>query len=260
MMTTSRDFTAKVVLITGSSSGIGAVTAVEFARLGAQVVVTGRRRDRVSAVAKQCAEASPTGAKALEVVADVTNDDDCRRLVSDTIKTFKKLDILVNNAGRGVGSSIRDGDILDKYELIMNTNLRSVVRLTHLCVEHLEKTKGNIINMSSILAIKPKGLFHYSMSRAALQMFTKCVALELGPKGIRANVVHLGPTNTEAMRVRLIANNVISDDIMEWMAKIPLGRAGEPMDVAKVLLYLTSNDASFVTGSNFVVDGGLHTV
>ena len=154
-MTTSRDFTGKVVLITGSTSGIGAVTAVEFARLGAQVVVTGRRKDRVSAVAKQCAEASPTGAKALEVVADVTNDDDCRRLVADTIKTFKKLDILVNNAGRGVVSSIRDGDILDKYELIMNTNLRSVVRLTHLCVEHLEKTKGNIVNMSSLLALKP---------------------------------------------------------------------------------------------------------
>ena len=154
-MTTSRDFTGKVVLITGSSGGIGAVTAVEFARLGAQMVVTGRRKDRVSAVAKQCAEASPTGAKALEVVADVTNDDDCCRLVSDTIKTFKKLDILVNNAGRGVGSSIRDVDILDKYELIMNTNLRSVVWLTHLCVEHLEKTKGNIVNMSSILAFKP---------------------------------------------------------------------------------------------------------
>ncbi|CAG2174508.1 unnamed protein product, partial [Oppiella nova] len=163
----------------------------------------GRRKDRVSAVAKQCAEASPTGAKALDVVADVTNDNDCRRLVSDTIKTFKKLDILVNNAGRGVGSSIRDGDILDKYELIMNTNLRSVVRLTHLCVEHLEKTKGNIVNMSSVMAIKPKGLFCYLMSMAALDMSTKCVALELAPKGIRANVVNLGPVNTEAMRVRL---------------------------------------------------------
>ncbi|CAG2175854.1 unnamed protein product [Oppiella nova] len=197
-MTTSRDFTGKVVLITGSSGGIGAVTAVEFARLGAQVVVTGRRKDRVSAVAKQCAEASPTGAKALEVVADVTNDDDCRRLVSDTIKTFKKLDILINNAGRGIVESIWDEDILDKYELIMNTNLRSVVRLTHLCVEHLEKTKGNIVNVSSIGAFKPRGpCYSYSMSKAAMDMFTKCVALELGPKGIRANTINPGSVKTE---------------------------------------------------------------
>ncbi|CAG2174632.1 unnamed protein product [Oppiella nova] len=234
MMATSRDFTAKVVLITGSSSGIGAQTAVEFARLGAQVVVTGRRKDKVFAVAKQCAEASPTGAKALVVVADVTNEDDCRRLVSDTIKTFKKLDILVNNAGLYLVSSIWDGDILDKYEPIMNTNLRSVVRLTHLCVEHLEKTKGNIVNMSSIGAFKPSGLL-YSMSKAALDMFTKCVALELGPKGIRANVVKYALPYVKLLGTKILCLN---------------------MDVTKAVLYLTSDDSSFVTGSNFVVDGG----
>ncbi|CAG2177460.1 unnamed protein product [Oppiella nova] len=255
-MTTSRDFTGKVVLITGSSGGIGAVTAVEFARLGTQVVVTGRRKDRVSAVANQCAEASPTGAKALEVVADVTNDDDCRRLVSDTIKTFKKLDILVNNAGLYLVSSIWDGDILDKYELIMNTNLRSVVWLTHLCVEHLEKTKGNIVNISSISAFKPRGLL-YSMSKGALDMFTKCVALELGPKGIRANVVNLGGVKSKVFEITHNFTKEEVDEYYEGLAtKYPIGRMGEPMDVTKAVLYLTSDEASFVTGSNFVVDGG----
>ncbi|CAG2174482.1 unnamed protein product [Oppiella nova] len=253
-MTTSRDFTGKVVLITGSGGGIGAVTAVEFARLGAQVVVTDRRRDRVSVVAKQCAEASPTGAKALEVVADVTDDDDY------TIKTFKKLDILVNNAGRGISQKIGDADILDKYELLMNTNLRSVVRLTHLCVEHLEKTKGNIVNVSSITAFKPKWL-SYSISKAALDMFTKCVALELGPKGIRANVVNPGSVKTEFLEISLNVNKAKSDELLEGIAmKCPMGRVGEPMDVTKAVLYLTSDDASFVTGSNFVVDGGLQYV
>ncbi|CAG2176150.1 unnamed protein product [Oppiella nova] len=250
-MTTSRDFTGKVVLITGSGGGIGAVTAVEFARLGAHVVVTDRMKDRVSAVAKQCAEASPTGAKALEVVADITNDDDCRRLVSDTIKTFKKLDILVNNAGRGVVSSIWDEDILDKYELLMNTNLRSVVWLTHLCVEHLEKTKGNIVNISSVAALKP----------AALDMFTKCVALELGPKGIRANVVTPGPVKTEFIENIHNVTKAKSDELYaERAKKCPMGRVGEPMDVTKAVLYMTSDDASFVTGSNFVVDGGAQYV
>ncbi|CAG2165947.1 unnamed protein product [Oppiella nova] len=261
-MTTSRDFTGKVVLITGSGGGIGAVTAVEFARLGARVVVTDFRKDRVSVVAKQCAEASPTGDKALEVVADVTNDDDCRRLVADTIKTFKKLDILVNNAGRGIVSSIWDGDILDKYELIMNTNLRSVVWLTHLCVEHLEKTKGNIVNVSSIAALKPKQLSYlYSMSKAALDMFTKCVALELGPKGIRANIINPGPVKSEFVEISRNVTKEKSDELFAERAKIcPIGRVGEPLDVAKAVLYLTSDEASFVTGSNFVVDGGVQYV
>ncbi|CAG2163321.1 unnamed protein product [Oppiella nova] len=259
-MTTSRDFTGKVVLITGSSSGIGAQTAVEFARLGAHVVVTGRRKDRVCAVAKQCAEASPTGVKALEVVADVTNDDDCRRLVADTIKTFKKLDILVNNAAWNMAHSILDGDILDKYELIMNTNLRSVIRLTHLCVEHLAKTKGNIVNISSASAFKPSEPL-YSMSKVALDMFTKCVALELSPKGIRANVVNPGVVNTEGLRLGLHVNKEKSDQLLEGLAEMtPLGRVAEPMEVSKAVLYLTSDDASFVTGSNFVADGGIQYV
>ncbi|CAG2176884.1 unnamed protein product [Oppiella nova] len=259
-MTTSRDFTGKVVLITGSTSGIGAVTAVEFARLGAHVVVTGRRKDRVSAVAQQCAEASPTGAKALEVVADVTNDDDCRRLVSDTIKTFKKLDILVNNAGRGSVSRIWDGDILDKYELIMNTNLRSVVRLTNLCVEHLEKTKGNIVNVSSVSAFKPRKPI-YPMSKAALDMFTKCVALELGPKGIRANVINPGPVKSEFVEIYRNVTKAKSDELYEEIVKrCPIGRVGEPLDVSKAVLYLSSDEASFVTGCNFVVDGGAQYV
>ncbi|CAG2174620.1 unnamed protein product, partial [Oppiella nova] len=247
------------VLITGSSGGIGAVTAVEFARLGAQVVVTGRRRDRVSAVAKQCVEASPTGVKALEVVADVTNDDDCRRLVADTIKTFKKLDILVNNAGRGIFSSIRDENILDKYALIMNTNLRSVVWLTHLCVEHLEKTKGNIVNVSSIAALKPL-MPVFSVSKAPLDMFTKCVALELAPNGIRVNGINPGYVKTEEA-VRPHPNKAKADELKERFKNMcPLGRAGEPMNVTKAVLYLLSDEASFVTGHNFVVDGGIQHV
>ncbi|CAG2179502.1 unnamed protein product [Oppiella nova] len=181
----------------------------------------------------------------MEVVADVTNDDDCHRLVTDTIKTFKKLDILVNNAGRGIVLSIGNGDILDKYELIMNTNLRSVVWLTHLCVEHLEKTKGNIVNVSS----------------AALDMFTKCVALELGPKGIRANVINSGLVKTEALGISLNLTKEKCDQLYVKKAeKCPIGRVGEPLDVTKAVFYLASDDASFVTGSNFVVDGGAQYV
>ena len=144
------NFSGKVVLITGSSAGIGAATAVQFSRAGAQVVVTGRRADKVSEVAKECLKVSPKQSKALEVVADVTKPEDLRRLVDTTVKHFGKLDVLVNNAGAGTVTSINNKDFYETYLKVMQINLNSVVYLTHICVEHLEKTKGNIINISSI--------------------------------------------------------------------------------------------------------------
>ena len=149
------DFEGKVVLITGSSSGIGAATAVQFAKAGANVVVTGRNADRVKAVAKQCRKVSPKKANPLEVLADITKREDLRRLVETTIKTFGRLDILVNNAGFGVLASVTDPEYMDKFQNALDINLNSVVYLTHLSVEHLEKTKGNIINISSVAAIRP---------------------------------------------------------------------------------------------------------
>ena len=121
-------------------------------------MVTGRNALKVSEVAKQCSKVSPKGLDALEVVADVTNTDDCKRLIDSTINKFGKLDILVNNAGRGTFASISDPSIIEKYDNIMNLNVRSVVYLTHLAVEHLEKTKGVIINISSIVGLKPVSL------------------------------------------------------------------------------------------------------
>ena len=149
-MSLQYNFSGKVVLITGSSSGIGAATAVQFSRAGANVVVTGRRADRVSEVAKECLKVSPKQSKALEVVADVTKPEDLRRLVDTTVKHFGKLDVLVNNAGAGIAAKIDEKDFYDKFQKAMQINLDSVVYLTHICVEHLEKTKGNVINISSV--------------------------------------------------------------------------------------------------------------
>ena len=155
-MSKNRDFTGKVALITGSSSGIGAETAVLLAKLGADVVITGRNGDNLLAVAKHVMKVSPKGENGvLQVVADVSKDDDCRKLIESTIEKFGKLDILVNNAGMGCYSPINDPQIMDTYDKIMNINLRSVLLLTHLAVPHLEKTKGVIINISSVNGIRP---------------------------------------------------------------------------------------------------------
>ncbi|CAG2171705.1 unnamed protein product [Oppiella nova] len=244
-MPDARDFTGKVVLITGSSTGIGAEIAVEFARLGAQVVVTGRDAQRVSDVAKQCREVSPKGLKALEVLADMSVSEDCRRLIATTIDTFTRLDVLVNNAGKGVLSTLTDPDIMHKYRDCMDTNLRSVVLLTHLCVQHLVKTGGNIVNISSNAAIKPTPrLPLYRTAKCALDMFTKCAALDAG--AVSTNfLLTMGSTKQES--------DVKYNEIA---MKTPVGRVGEPIDIANAVLYLSSPDAQFITGSCFVCDGG----
>jgi NAD(P)-dependent dehydrogenase (short-subunit alcohol dehydrogenase family) len=115
-MANSRDFSGKVALITGSSSGIGAATAISLSKAGAQVVVTGRNADNVSKVSQECEKVSPNGLKALEVVADLIKEEDCKRLIDSTISKFGKLDILVNNAGAGVTTHIKDPSIMDSYE------------------------------------------------------------------------------------------------------------------------------------------------
>ncbi|XP_054167761.1 uncharacterized protein LOC128965132 [Oppia nitens] len=149
-MSVSYDFTGKVALITGSSSGIGAGIAQLSAKSGANVVVTGRNTDRVAKVAKQCTDLSPKQLTALEVVGDVNKQVDCDRLIDSTVQTFGKLDILVNNVGFAHMADVDTEDYFQIFQNVMQTNLNSVVYLTHKSVEHLAKTNGNIINISSI--------------------------------------------------------------------------------------------------------------
>ncbi|CAG2177164.1 unnamed protein product, partial [Oppiella nova] len=218
------------------------------------VVVTGRRADKVSEVAKECLKVSPKQSKALEVVADVTKPEDLRRLVDTTVKHFGKLDVLVNNAGAGVGGKIEDKDFYDKFQKAMQINLNSVVYLTHICVEHLEKTKGNIVNISSVAGLRA-GFSPYSVAKCALDMFTKCMAAELGPKRIRVNVINPGPIRTEFLTA-MGSSQAESDKVFDAYAVVPVGRAGLSDDVADSILYLASDHAAFITGTNLISDGG----
>lgn len=154
-MANGRDFSGKVALITGSSSGIGAETAITLSKLGALVVITGRDCENVSKIAIQCQNVSPKQIKPLEIAADLTIDDDCKRLVETTIEKLGKLDILVNNAGAGTLTQFSDHNFINAFDTIIKLNLRSVIFVTQLSVKYLELTKGVIINMSSVLALKP---------------------------------------------------------------------------------------------------------
>lgn len=155
-MSLSYNFEGKVALVTGSSSGLGSGIARKFAKAGASVVVTGRDAASVAKVAKECYELSPKRIRPLEVVADITHESDAERLVRETTNRFNRLDVLVNNAGSCEFTTTADvSTALHNYDRIMALDVRSLVHITLLAVPHLAKTKGNIVNISSICAMKP---------------------------------------------------------------------------------------------------------
>ncbi|CAG2110531.1 unnamed protein product [Medioppia subpectinata] len=228
-MSVTYNFAGKVALITGSSSGIGAATAILFAKSGANVVITGRNAERVSEVAKQCLDVSPDGSKALEVVADVTSDEDLQRLVDTTIKTFGKIDILVNNAGAVAGGAgLSDNNYINGFRQVLKMNLDS-------CAPNLSA---------------------YCMSKSALDMFTKCMAAELGPKGIRVNNVNPGAVKTNLPQAAGLSDEIAQTFYDMYGKLYPVGRYGLAQDIAHAIVFLASDESSFMTGTTLLADGG----
>ncbi|XP_054167647.1 3-oxoacyl-[acyl-carrier-protein] reductase FabG-like [Oppia nitens] len=254
-MSFSTKFDGKVCLVTGSSSGIGEETAIHLAQLGANVVVTGRDEQRIKLVAEKCRKIS--GKKVVSVAADLLNDRDVEKLFDTTIQVFGRLDVLVNNAGVGDLSYMSDPNIMEMYTKIMDTNLRCVVMLSHLAMPFLEKTKGCIINISSIASMKPSPKTTcYCMSKAALDMLTKCMSLELAPKGVRVNSINPAVTDTPLLE-RKYGHIMPMEKVKEIRSKqYPIGRIAQPYDIACAVEYLASEEASFITGINLLMDGG----
>ncbi|CAG2170771.1 unnamed protein product [Oppiella nova] len=217
--------------------------------LGAKVVVTGTTDAKVKAVAKECEDLSPYKLKPLEVVADLTKSDDLNRVIAETVKTFGRLDVLVNNAGiRSQLTTILQTDVMKAWDQLYSLDLRAVVELTHVAVPHLLKTNGSIIQISALagLAPMPQNLV-YGPAKAGLDMLTRVLALELGPKGIRVNAINPGATQVfEPLPP-------IWEKTREFT---PLKKLGQPLDIAKAVAFLISSDAQFITGANLVVDGG----
>uniref|UniRef100_A0A673YV17 Zgc:101858 n=1 Tax=Salmo trutta TaxID=8032 RepID=A0A673YV17_SALTR len=165
----------KVTLITGASSGIGAGTSLMFAKLGALLALNGRDVENLTNIAKQCTDLG--AAEPLLVPGDLTNEDTVKKTVELTIAHFGRLDVLINSAGILAMGSIETGD-LAQYDKVMNVNVRSVYHLTQLCVPHLIRTKGSIVNVSSVNGQRSfPGVLAYCMSKSAIDQFTRCIAL-----------------------------------------------------------------------------------
>ncbi|XP_013172391.1 PREDICTED: uncharacterized oxidoreductase TM_0325-like [Papilio xuthus] len=253
-------FTDKIVLITGASSGIGAETAVEFAKLNAKLVLTGRNKENLGKVAKQCEEGSKSKQTPLVIIADMNVDTDVDNIMKSTIENFGRLDVLVNNAGILESGTIETTS-LAQYDRVMNTNVRGPYYLTMLAVPHLIKTKGSIVNVSSVTGLRSfPNVLAYCMSKSALDQFTRCTALELGLKGVRVNAVNPGVITTGIHMKSSMNEEQYKEFLKTCAGTHALGRAGDSKEVASVIIFLASDAASNITGATIPVDGGRHAM
>jgi NAD(P)-dependent dehydrogenase (short-subunit alcohol dehydrogenase family) len=242
----------KVAVITGASRGIGRAIALRLAGAGAKVVVSSRKLEGVQAVADEIKSA---GGEALAVQAHVGRPDDVTALVAQTVETFGRVDVAVNNAA----TNPHFGPVLTadegQWDKILDTNLKSVFRMCKAVAPQMEKQGGGkIINLASVAGLRPSpGMGVYSVSKAGVIMLTQVLATELGHTNIQVNAIAPGVIKTRFSRV-LWQTPQIADPIL---GALPLGRFGEPEDVAGLALYLASPASDYVTGAVFVVDGGM---
>jgi len=254
MASGNKRFNGKVVMITGSSTGLGAEFARSFAAEGASVFLTGRNVEGLEAVAAECRK---LGGKALYVAGDITSDVLLKELVQTTLSEFGKIDILINNAGMSLARSTILDPNFEAFDIIHNVNLRSVYHLCGMAAPHIVKTKGNIVNISSIAAMRtPQSTSAYGIAKAGLDMLTRCLAAELAPHGVRVNGVNPGAFRTDFMRFRTTYKDEQAKMYDNMSSTYPLGRVGEPAELANFVLFLASDAASFMTGINAPVDGG----
>ena len=191
-------FVGKVIIITGSSAGIGQAAAVLFAKNGASVTIHGRSEEKLQKTIELIEKAGGSKNKILTVIGEITNEIVQKDLINKTIEKFGRIDVLINNAGMKKKEGLEDHRSLENFDYIFNVNVRVPVALTELVTPHLEKTKGNVINVSSGAAfmVQPVSPF-YGMTKAALDHFCRNYAIILAPKGIRVNNLSPGATDTE---------------------------------------------------------------
>ncbi len=251
---TSWDFHETRALVTGASSGIGRATALLLAQAGARVMATARNHDALKALSEEAG-----GAGTIDALAgDLTDETFRRKLVNQTAGSLGGLDLLVNAAGI-IASADWEHTSLEEWDRMMDINLRSLFALTRLALPHIRKTRGSIVNVSSVTGTRAfPGVLAYCVSKAATDQLTRCLALELAPAGVRVNAVNPGVVVTNLHRAGGMPEDKYAAFLEHSKSTHPLGRVGRPEEVAAAIAYLASSEAGWITGVTLPVDGGRH--
>jgi NAD(P)-dependent dehydrogenase (short-subunit alcohol dehydrogenase family) len=244
----------KVALITGSTSGIGEATAVLFAKEGASVTITGRNEQRGHNVAEKIVNA---GGRAIFIRSDVRRAEECRRAVDETLGAFGGLDILFNNAGVFYPHTTLDCTE-EEWDMQMDINLKGTFLMSKAVLPHMiEQRRGVIINNSSGWGIAGgDAAVAYCASKGGVVLLTKAMAIDHGRQGIRVNCICPGDVDTPMLPEDARMRGLKWEDYLAGCANRPLGRIGTTDEIAKAVLFLASDDSSFMTGAAMVVDGG----
>jgi NAD(P)-dependent dehydrogenase (short-subunit alcohol dehydrogenase family) len=243
----------KVVVVTGASSGIGQAAALAFAKEGAAVVGIGRNEKALVDGLKL-----PQGfeGSTKPLLADLSEPTQLERAVNEVIDHFGRVDVLVNCAGILRGGNI-ESTTIEEWDKTMNINLRSVFMLTQRLIPHLLESKGNIVNVSSVAGTRAfPNVLAYCVSKAALDQLTRCLALELAPRGVRVNAVNPGVVVTNLHKRGGMSDEDYEAFLENSKNTHPIGRPGEPEEVANLIVYLASEKAGWITGATYAIDGG----
>lgn len=248
-----KPFAGKVSFVTGSTSGIGKACARAFAQAGAKVALVGRNEAALEEVA---AELRSMDTEVLPLRADLSDDEQSAAAITTTINNFGGIDVLVNAAGHISSGTIETTSSAD-WDKMMNVNVRSVYRLMQASSPSLIERKGNIVNVSSVTGLRAfPGVLAYCVSKAALDQLTRCAALELAAKGVRVNAVNPGVVVTEIHKRGGMNDESYSAFLEHSKQTHPLGRVGQPEEIASLVLFLASDQASWITGATYSIDGG----
>ncbi|NEU30922.1 glucose 1-dehydrogenase [bacterium LRH843] len=241
----------KVAIITGAGAGIGKATALLFASEGASVIVTDINEDNGRETMN---EINDQGGEGLFIQHDVTKEEDWKHVVDKTLSSYKTIDILFNNAGIYTIKAIAETTV-EEWNHVMSVNVTGTfLGMKHVLPIMENKRRGSIINASSVAGLKgAPGRALYGASKGAVRIMTKDVAMEYAPFQVRVNSIHPGFIKTD---IADYAAKVLNTTVEEIGKKYPLGRAGEPDEVSKAVLFLASDDSAFITGTEMVIDGG----
>jgi len=248
-----KQFATKVAFVTGATSGIGQACAIAFAEAGAKVVGVGRKANALREVEEKVRE---IGSEALTIEADLAREQDAERAVQHAVAALGGIDVLVNSAGHISTGSIENTS-LQAWDDMMNVNVRAVFQLMQKALPSLIERRGNIVNVSSVTGLRAfPGVLAYCVSKAALDQLTRCAALELAPKGVRVNAVNPGVVVTQIHKRGGMSEEAYNAFLEHSKTTHPLGRVGHPEEIASLVLYLASDQASWITGATYSIDGG----